>query len=338
MDTSNEKGKRLVAKVFIGARSILDLPGPHWDTLRNAGVELVPPLDVFRPLTEQELIDNLDDVVAFVAGSDHFTERVFAAHPQLKIVARVGVGYDQIDVDAATRHGVWVTITPGANNETVADYAFAMILAVARQLVEHAAIARDGGFHRVQGADVCNKTLGILGLGRIGKSVARRASGFNMRVLAYDVMWDDAAAQELGVEFAEPEALFAESDFISVHLPSTPETVKFVNADLLARMKPSAYIVNTARGSLVDEEALVAAIDAGQLAGAASDVFSVEPPPKDHPFLTHPKILPFPHVAGVTQESVHAMVVMAFECLVDVIEGRRPPYPVNEQAEYETLP
>ena len=327
-----------MAKVFIGARSILDLPGPHWDILRNAGVELAPPLDIFRPLTEQEIIDNLDDVVAFVAGSDHFTERVFAAHPQLQIVARVGVGYDQIDVDAATRHGVWVTITPGANNDTVADYAFAMILALARQLVEHAAIARDGGFHRIQGVDVCNKTLGILGLGRIGKSVARRASGFNMRVLAYDVMWDEAAANELGVEFAEPEALFAESDFISVHLPSTPETVKFVNADLLARMKPSAYIVNTARGSLVDEEALVAAIDAGQLAGAASDVFSVEPPPADHPFLTHPKILPFPHVAGVTQESVHAMVVMAFECVVDVIQGKRPPYPVNEQAEYEILP
>lgn len=327
-----------MAKVFIGARSILDLPGPHWDLLHNAGLELAPPLDIFRPLTEQEIIDNIDDVVAFVAGSDHFTERVFAAHPQLKIVARVGVGYDQIDVDAATRHGVWVTITPGANNDTVADYAMAMILAVAREVVGHAAIARDGGFHRIQGVDVCNKTLGILGLGRIGKSVARRASGFNMRVLAYDVMWDEAAAAELGVEFAEPEALFAESDFISVHLPSTPDTVKFVNADLLARMKPSAYIVNTARGSLVDEEALVAAIDAGQLAGAASDVFSVEPPPADHPFLSHPKILPFPHVAGVTQESVHAMVVMAFECIAATVNGDRPPYPVDEQAEYETLP
>ena len=327
-----------MAKVFIGARSILDLPGPHWDTLRNAGLELAPPLDVFRPLTEQELIDNLDGVVAFVAGSDHFTERVFAAHPQLKIVARVGVGYDQIDVDAATRHGVWITITPGANNDTVADYAMAMILALARQLVEHAAIARDGGFHRIQGVDVCNKTLGILGLGRIGRSVARRASGFNMRVLAYDVMWDEEVASELGVTFARPEELFAESDFISVHLPSTPDTVKFVNAALLERMKPSAYIVNTARGSLMDEEALVAAIDAGQLAGAASDVFSVEPPPPDHPFLHHPKILPFPHVAGVTQESVHAMVIMAFECIVDVIQGKRPPYPVDEQAEYETLP
>ncbi len=327
-----------MAKVFIGARSILDLPGPHWDILRNAGVELAPPLDVFRPLTEQELIDNLDGVTAFVAGSDEFTERVFAAHPQLQIVARVGVGYDRIDVDAATRHGVWVTITPGANNETVADYAFAMILAVARQVVEHAAIARAGEFHRVQGVDVCNKTLGILGLGRIGKSVARRARGFNMRVLAYDVMWDADAAAELGVTFAEPEEIFAESDFISVHLPSTPQTRKFVNADRLARMKPTAYIVNTARGGLVDEEALVAAIDAGQLAGAASDVFSVEPPPKDHPFLTHPKILPFPHVAGVTQESVHAMVIMAFECVVAVIQGKRPPYAVDEQAEYETLP
>ncbi len=327
-----------MAKVFIGARSILDLPGPHWDLLHNAGLELAPPLDIYRPLTEQEIIDNIDDVVAFVAGSDRFTERVFAAHPQLKIVARVGVGYDQIDVDAASRHGVWVTITPGANNDTVADYAMAMILAVAREVVGHAAIARDGGFHRIQGVDVCNKTLGILGLGRIGKSVARRASGFSMRVLAYDVIWDEAAAAELGVEYAEPEALFAESDFISVHLPSTPETVKFVNADLLARMKPSAYIVNTARGSLVDEDALVAAIDAGQLAGAASDVFSVEPPPKDHPFLTHPKILPFPHVAGVTQESVHAMVVMAFECIAAVMQGNRPPYPVDEQAGHETLP
>ena len=327
-----------MARAFIGARSILDLPGPHWDLLRNAGIELADPLDVYRPLTEQELLDNLDGITAFVAGSDHFTERVFAAHPQLKIVARVGVGYDQIDVDAATRHGVWVTITPGANNDTVADYAFAMILALARQLVEHAAIARDGGFHRIQGVDVCNKTLGILGLGRIGKSVARRARGFNMRVLAYDVAWDADAAAELGVTFAEPETLFAESDFISVHLPSTPETVKFVNAPLLERMKPSAYIVNTARGSLVDEEALVAAIDAGHLAGAASDVFSVEPPPKDHPFLTHPKILPFPHVAGVTQESVHAMVIMAFECIAAVVKGERPPYPVDEQAQYDRLP
>ena len=327
-----------MARAFIGARSILDLPGPHWDLLRNAGIELADPLDVYRPLTEQELLDNLDGITAFVAGSDHFTERVFAAHPQLKIVARVGVGYDQIDVDAATRHGVWVTITPGANNDTVADYAFAMILALARQLVEHAAIARDGGFHRIQGVDVCNKTLGILGLGRIGKSVARRARGFNMRVLAYDVAWDAEAAAELGVTFAEPETLFAESDFISVHLPSTPETVKFVNAPLLERMKPSAYIVNTARGSLVDEEALVAAIDAGHLAGAASDVFSVEPPPKDHPFLTHPKILPFPHVAGVTQESVHAMVIMAFECIAAVVKGERPPYPVDEQAQYDRLP
>ena len=126
------------------------------------------------------------------------------------------------------------------------------------------------------------------------------------------MMWDEEAAADLGVTYAEPEEIFAEADFISLHLPSTPETYKFVNAALLERMKPSAFIVNTARGSLVDEEALVAAIDAGQLAGAASDVVSVEPPPADHPFLNHPKILPFPHVAGVTQESVHAMVVMAF--------------------------
>jgi len=319
-----------VPKVLFTARSIKYLPGPHLDLLRQADVEALDPPAGGRSLNEEQLIAALAGVEGVVAGQDEFTEKVFAAHPQLKVVARAGVGYDKIDVEAATRHGVWVTITPGANNETVADLAMALILAVARQVVENVTATRAGRWERKAGVDVFAKTLGILGFGRIGKSLARRARGFSMRILAYDVVWDETAAQELGVIRAEADEIFRQADFISLHLPATPQTRHIVNASTLRLMKPTAYLVNTARGDLIDEPALLKALDEGIIAGAGLDVFEVEPPSSDHPLLHHPKVLPMPHVAGITKESMQAMAIMSVECVVAALQGKRPPYPVNE--------
>ena len=240
-------------RVLVLVHQLAERPAPYLDRLRDAGFEIVHPGIGRRP-SELELIDLLPGVFATIAGSEPYTERVFACSDALRVVARFGVGYDQIDVDAATRHGVTVAMAFGANHESVADGAFTLLCACACNLpVKHALVAGGGwgtGFH----AGIWRRTVGIIGLGRIGKALARRCRhGFDMRVLAYDPVPDRAYAEAHGIELVALETLLGAADFVSLHIPQSPQTDGFIDAARLQLMHPDAFLINTARGSLVDE-------------------------------------------------------------------------------------
>jgi phosphoglycerate dehydrogenase-like enzyme len=274
------------------------------------------------------MIALLPGVAATVASVEPYTRRVLAAADALTIIARVGVGYDAIDLAAATERGVAVTTTPGANDRAVADYAFALILALGRAVLANHEQVRAGRWERVVGPDIAGATLGIVGTGAIGKGVARRARGFDMRILAYDIAPDAAFAAEAGVAYRPLEALLAEADFVTLHTPLFPSTRNLIDAERLALMKPTAYLVNTSRGGIVDEAALADALRAGRLAGAALDVFEREPP-WGSPILAAPNLLVSPHVAGISAGSREAMLTMACRSIVQRLRGERPDGLVN---------
>ncbi|MBI2956165.1 MAG: D-glycerate dehydrogenase [Acidobacteria bacterium] len=267
---------------------------------------------------------------------------VLNAGPKLRVVANVAVGFDNIDVAAATSRGIAVTNTPGVLDETTADFTWALLLAVARRVVEGDRLVREGKWKGwdlmlLLGADVHGKTLGILGLGRIGRRVARRARGFAMRVLYNDAVRAPAEVErELGVEWAEREQLLRESDFVTLHVPLLPETRHLMGARELALMKPTAYLINASRGPVVDEAALAEALARKQIAGAALDVFEREP--EVHPKLVGlPNVVLAPHIASASVETRTRMAVMAAENVVAVLEGRRSPNLVNAEVWEKTV-
>ena len=303
----------------------------HEAALVAAGCEVIAS-PYTRPATEEELIPLVADVDAVLASTDHFTRRVFEAAPRLKIVARWGVGFDAIDTEAAADHGIWITTTPGTNEHSVADCALTMILALARDVVGHVESTREGQWARQIGSELLDETLGIIGFGRIGRQVAMRAAPFGMRILAHDPVMPDEAIRAGGAEPVSLETLMRESDYISLHAPSMPETKDLINARTLAWCKPSAFLVNTARGDLVHEEDLAAALRAGTIAGAALDVFKVEPVAKDSPFRSLPNVLPLPHIAGITRQSAERMSAACVDNILAALRGERPPSPVNAPA------
>jgi D-3-phosphoglycerate dehydrogenase len=315
--------------VLITGHTFRRVPGGHEQRLVDAGCELISS-PYQRGATEEELIPLVRDVDAVLATTDAFTRRVFAAANRLKIVARFGVGYDAIDCDAAAEHGVWVTITPGTNELSVADHTLALILALARRLVPEVNATKAGDWARPIGTELGGLTLGLIGFGRIGRQVALRARAFGMALLVYDLFQDEQAAAEVGARYVPLDDLLAGADFVSLHAPATPQTHDLINAETLARMKPSAYLVNTARGELVNEADLAAALRAGQIAGAALDVFKQEPPPKDHPLLALPNVIATSHVAGITTQSAQRMAALAADNILAALRGERPPHPVNE--------
>lgn len=274
-----------------------------------------------------ELAALLADADAMLAGTDPVTEDVLAQTSRLKLIARVGVGYDAIDIEAARRHGVVVSVTPSANEITVADYALAAMLALLRHVVHSHVTTQAGKWDRRGGTDLAGKTIGIIGLGRIGKLVARRLAGFDTRLLAYDLYQDAAFAAQYGVTYMDLDALLAEADVVTLHLLLNPSTRHLLDASRLARMKRGAFLVNTCRGPVVDEHALAAALAAGQLGGAALDVFEEEPP-SDSPILQAPNVLLSPHIAGISAESSQRMAEMAIAEVARVLQGQAPLHPV----------
>ncbi len=279
------------------------------------------------PLPEEMLIDRLRDCEAVIASSDPYTARVFAECARLKVVSRCGVGFDSVDVPAATAAGVIVTTTPGAMTEAVADYTFALLLALARKIPAGDALMRSGGWGEYPGVLVAGKTLGLVGLGAIGRGVARRAAGFAMPVLACDPAFPPGSAgpeDAPGVTVTTLDDLLARSDFVSLHAPALPETRNLLNPERFARMKRTAYLINTARGSLVDESALIQALEAGTIAGAALDVYQEEPVPSDHPLRRAPNCVLTPHNAFNAAEAAAAMSELSARNVLEAIAGRRP--------------
>jgi glyoxylate reductase len=289
-----------------------------------------------RRLDTADLAARLGDVDALVCLlTDTIDESVLARAPRLRVVANVAVGYDNIDVAAATRRKIVVTNTPGVLTETTADFTWALLMAAARRVAEADAYTRAGKFTEwglllLLGGDVHGKTLGILGLGRIGQAVARRARGFAMRLLYHDAVRNPAAERDLGVEYVDKARLLAEADFVTLHVNLTPETRHFIGEPELRRMKPTAYLVNAARGPVVDEAALVRALEEGWIAGAGLDVYEEEP--RVHPGLLEcPNAVLAPHIASASRETRTKMALMAVENCLAVLEGTRPPNPVNPE-------
>jgi glyoxylate reductase len=287
-------------------------------------------------LSKKELIARLRGKHALICQiTDTIDDEVLAASADLKVVSNIAVGYNNIDVAAAKRRNIVVTNTPDVLTETTADFAWALLMAAARRVVEADAYARSGQWKRWQwdllwGVDVYGKTLGVLGFGRIGRAVARRARGFNMRVLYHDTVHADAAAErELGATYVDKDTLFAESDFVSVHTLLTPDTRHLVNASLLKRMKKSAILVNAARGPIVDEAALVQALTERWIAGASLDVFEDEP--TIHPGLLRLKesVVLAPHLASASYDTRQAMAMLAVKNCLAVLDGKPPLTPVS---------
>ncbi|PYU87494.1 MAG: D-glycerate dehydrogenase [Acidobacteria bacterium] len=255
--------------------------------------------------------------------------------PNLRIAANVAVGFDNIDVAACTKRSVAATNTPGVLDETTADFAWTLLMAVARRLSEAEALARSGNWKnwdldQLVGTDVWGKTLGIVGFGRIGRAVARRASGFQMKVIYTDeVRPAEEVEKELKVEFRGMNALLAESDFISVHVPLLPETRGLFDSPKFYRMKPTAFLINTSRGPVVDEAALVAALESGKIAGAGLDVYENEP--FIHPGLKRANVVLAPHIASASLETRTKMACIAAENVVALFTGQRPPNVLNPE-------
>jgi len=263
-------------------------------------------------------------------------EELLAAAPKLRIAATVSVGFDHIDVAACTRHRVVATNTPGVLDNTTADFAWTLLMAIARRVVEGNAWMQAGTWpgwdlDQLLGADVHGKTLGILGFGRIGREVAKRARGFNMRILYNDAFRPgEEVERELHAEFAPRERVLAEADFVTLHVPLLPETRHLISEVTLSQMKPTAYLINTSRGPVVDEAALTAALDAGKIAGAALDVFENEP--KVHPGLMGRKnVVLTPHIASASTETRTKMAVMAAENVIALFDGKKPPNALNPE-------
>lgn len=283
-----------------------------------------------RANTEEELLDLLPAMDGLICHPAPLNARVLDAAKRLKVIARTGVGYETIDVPAATARGIAVCTTPGANRISVAELTMALMLACARNLPQNLAEVRQGGWKPAMGFELGGRTLGILGLGLIGKAVAQRARAFEMRILATELFPDEAFAAANRVSYVPLEQLLKESDFVSLHLFLDDKSRHLIDASRLALMKPTAWLINTARGGIVDTGALIAALQAGQIAGAALDVLEEEPP-GETPLRSLPNVLLTPHAGAATGEFRERSAQMAAGAVVSVLRGERPAYILNPE-------
>jgi phosphoglycerate dehydrogenase-like enzyme len=318
-------------KVLVTAPGVTGPNDPRLQPLVDAGWQIrTHRWSGGRPAEEDvvELVQGNDAVIA--SASERYTPAVIARADTLKHIARWGVGYETVDVPAATDNGVLVTTTQGSNHWAVADQAFALMLAVARRTVELDKLARTRKWSRPLSRDVWQKTLGIVGLGRIGKGVAQRAFGFEMKVLAYEPYPDDAFCARWNVELVELEDLLRRSDYVTLHAPGEGPNQGLVNTERLALMKPTAVLINTARGVLVDEDALYAALKAGKIAGAGLDVRVCEPPEDDR-FEALDNVVLTPHAAGSTQEAQAVSADMVVRSVLQAARGEQPHGLINPE-------
>jgi len=281
------------------------------------------------PATEDKLIPLIKDVEAVIAGPDKISARAINFAKKLKIIARYGVGVDNIDLETATRNKVVVTNAAGANKHAVADYVFALMLALARKICKVDRSLKQGNWQIVQGADVWRKTLGVIGTGNIGRRVIQTARGFEMRTLAYDIHKDLSLIKQYGVRYVSLEELLRQSDFVTIHVPRTPETIGLIGAREFKLMKPSAYLINTARGGIVDEKALFIVLKEKKIAGAALDVFAEEPL-KESPLFTLDNIITTSHIASSTEGAMKEVDSICVKNVLRVLSGKEPLNPVNK--------
>lgn len=310
-------------KVLIAPAVFFHVQGPYVSLLKEAGFEVVYPPKP-DPKTEAETVECLQGVSAIIAGGEYFNDRILDQLPQLRVIARAGVGYDRVDVPAATRHQVAVTITPTANHECVAEHTFGLLLGLTRNVVLHHHDVLAGDWTRKPMVPLRGKTLGLVGLGRIGRSVASRALAFRMRVIACDQYADPDVVGRLGIELVDFPTLLAQSDYVSLHAPLNESTRHLINRDTISQMKRGAFLVNTARGGLVNEADLLPALQSGHLAGAGLDVFEQEPTPVSNPLLKLPNVTLSPHLAGGDYQSNEDMGTESARNIIALYQGGWP--------------
>lgn len=321
-----------MAKVLLTTMQVSSASDPLLRPLIDEGHELLV-LPSAQARQEDELAAAVGESAAAIAGVEPWTRRVLESAPFLKVIARTGVGYDAIDLEAANERGVLVTATPGANHHSVAEAAVGLIVAALRRFAFADRQMRTAGWNpRPYGVELRNKTVGVIGTGLIGKEVVKRLQGWEVNVLVSDVVRDQAFAQRYGARYVELPELFAAADVITVHAPLLPATHHLISETVLRAMKPTAYLVNTSRGPLVDEAALAVALKEGWIAGAALDVFETEPLPHDSPLLGLQNVTLTQHIAGVTWESMQAMTAMAVDSVAAVLRGEVPQTAINPES------
>ena len=286
--------------------------------------------DLGRPLKDGEIIERLSGADGYIAGVDYITADVIEKMPDsVKVISRYGAGVDRVDIPACTKKGIAVTSTPGANAVAVCELAFALMLCAARNIPRLHGAVEKGEWPRSEGVELCGKTLGIVGMGAIGKNLARRAVAFGMEVQAYDPYFDEAFAKDNGIRRAELDELLSSSDFISLHVPLSGETRHMINEERIGKMKKGAVVINTARGGLIDETAAARALREGRLGGMGLDAFEAEPL-TDSPLKGLDRVVLTPHTGAHTAEAVRNMGLMAVENCISVLKGEDCRFVLNK--------
>lgn len=311
------------ARILLTTCSFQDTPGPHHHQLESQDFEVVRERG---PLSEARMLELAGDFDGFLCGDDAITAAVIEKSlPRLKVISKYGIGLDKIDVETTKKLGVPVLYTPGVNHTTVAEHTFCLLLAMQKNLVETVNATRQGNWLRITGHELWRKRIGLIGMGRIGQEVARRAQGFDMEVHGFGNYWPEEIAAQYGViRHDTVDSLFSSVDILSPHTKLTADTHHLINRERIAMMPQGSYLVNTGRGELADSEAILEALDSGHLAGYATDVMEVEPPPAEHPLLSHPKVIVTAHIGSRTYESVPRQAKVALDNILNFLSGSGP--------------
>lgn len=319
-----------MGKILVSASHFDTLCREAWALLEENGHQVIfDPSRAFPAYRYEELRGIIGDIDAAIIGMDEYNEAVFAMAPKLKAVAKFGVGVDNIDLEAARRHGVKALNAPGQNSNAVAELTVGFIIDLLRGILPlHGEMAR-GSWPRRLGEELRGKTVGLLGFGAIARLVAQKLQGFGVELRAFDLYMDEAKARELNVRVCTREEVITGSDIVSLHIPVTEDTHHLFDDDMFARMKDGAYLINTARGALVDLDALCRALRSGKLAGAALDAFEVEPLPKDAEIFRCGNVICTPHIGAETREAYRDVSLTVARDIVAVLAGREPVHWVN---------
>jgi len=273
-----------------------------------------------KTLTKEQMLNLCKDVDGVIVGIDPMDEEVLMNARKLKAISKYGVGLDNINLDVAKKLGIKVSIARGANSRSVAELAIGLFFAISRSIPKETYIVKEGKWDRTIGVELLDKTVGIVGFGAIGREVAKMATGLGMKIMAYDPYFNDAElAKTLNVKMTDINEILEKADFITLHLPLNDETNKIINREALNKMKNTAYLINTSRGELVDEDALFEALKNGTIAGAAQDVFSQEPPEKDNKLLSLDNFILTPHIGAFTREATERMVITSAKNLMEML-------------------
>ena len=307
-------------RILLSTCSYQDTPGPHHALMASQGWEIVRERG---PLSETRMLELAGEFDAFLCGDDGITRAVIEKSlPRLKVISKYGIGLDKIDIPATKELGLPVLFTPGVNHDTVAEHTFLLLLALAKNFPYAIDSTRAGRWDRKTGSELFAKRIGLIGMGRIGQEMARRARAFGMEVHGFGNFWPEESAAEFRITRHQSlDSLFDSVDIISPHTNLNAGTLHFINADRINRLPDGSWIVNTGRGELIDQAAVIAALDSGKLAGYAADVLDQEPPPADHPLLHHSKVIITPHVGSRTFESVPRQAMKSLTNLINALKG-----------------